>query len=149
MRERIYASRIRSSDRFIAKYARTIRNYQFGHRAFVLVRNSRGDASLAGKSDVRYIGPYLVVHRTERNSYVLCDLDGSMLRFRTAAFRLLPYFARSKININLPEALGKTPTDIETFIDQTLEDPAVSDLEDEDFSDEFPDDLDDLPNNSI
>jgi hypothetical protein len=43
----------------------------------------------------RYCGPMLVVRCTRNGAYRLVELDGVVSRLRYAAFRLIPYFARS------------------------------------------------------
>ena len=60
----------------------------------VLVRNSEVEVRLNRKTKPRYLGPYEVCRRTEGGSYVLKELDGSILQQGVAAFRLLPYISR-------------------------------------------------------
>ena len=43
--------------------------------------------------------------------YILCDLDGTLLHMPVAAFRVVPYFARCKINA----------PDLDLFIDISME----------------------------
>ena len=45
----------------------------------------------------------VVVRRTEGGSYILAELDGSVSRYRYAAFRVVPYNARRRISIDLSE----------------------------------------------
>ena len=42
----------------------------------------------------RFMGPYAVVARTTGGNYVLCDLNGVVLRDKIAKFRVIPFFAR-------------------------------------------------------
>jgi hypothetical protein len=55
------------------------------------IRNSGEEMKLNRKTKPRYLGPYEVVRRTTGGSYVLQELDGTMLIEGAAAFRLLPY----------------------------------------------------------
>jgi hypothetical protein len=47
------------------------------------------------KTKPRYFGPMLVIRRTRNGAYRLAELDGAVSKLRYAAFRLLPYHARS------------------------------------------------------
>ena len=67
------------------------------------MRNSARDAGLVDKYTPRYSGPYIVHQKTERNVYILTELDGTFLRQGYAAFRLIPYRPR------LPRDLATDP----------------------------------------
>jgi len=54
----------------------------------------------------RYLGPMVVLRRTTGGSYLLAELNGSILRLRYAAFRLLLYFPRNEIAIPVMELTG-------------------------------------------
>jgi hypothetical protein len=44
------------------------------------------------------MGPYQVIPRTTGGSYVLAEMDGSILRHYVAAYRLIPYLDRSNLD---------------------------------------------------
>jgi hypothetical protein len=69
-------------------------NYEPGE--LVLVRNSRLESTVGKfKTEPRYLGPFEVMRRTERGTYVLKELDGVEHAEHYAAFRILPYIQRT------------------------------------------------------
>jgi hypothetical protein len=54
--------------------------------------NTQIEKSLNKKMCARYIGPLIVVSRNYGGTYILAELDGTVLHHPIAAFRLLPYF---------------------------------------------------------
>jgi hypothetical protein len=90
--DRILASRFASVRQFEKQHANTIRDFDFTPGALVLVRSA---GSALDKTKPRYYGPMVVLRRTRNGAYRLGELDGTISRLRYAAFRLLPYHARS------------------------------------------------------
>ena len=43
------------------------------------------------------MGPYSVIRKTQGGSYILAELDGSLLRHHVAAYRLIPYVQRKNL----------------------------------------------------
>ena len=89
-----------------------IENYAFKRGDLVLVRNTKIEKSLNKKMKPRYLGPLIVVSRTKRGAYIVCELDGAVLHNPIAQFRIIPYLARK--SIFLPEGftdIGKTRLD--------------------------------------
>jgi len=95
----ILKSRFESVHQFERQFKNTICDHNFGPGAFVLVRNSSVETDLGRKAKPRYIGPMVVLRRTQNGSYRLAELDGTVLNLRFAAFRLVPYHARSRSSI--------------------------------------------------
>ena len=50
---------------------------------------------IGNKTKPRYCGPMLVIRRTRNGAYRLAKLDGAVSKLRYAAFRVVPYHARS------------------------------------------------------
>ena len=80
-----------------------IKDYSFKPGNLVLVRNSEVKASLDRKMKPRYLGPMIVMLRTQGRSYMIAKLDRAVYHHKVVAFRAIPYFARERIL--LPEKL--------------------------------------------
>lgn len=76
-----------------------IRDYDFEPGRLVLLRNSRVKMELNRKTKPRYLGPYVVIRRTEGGSYIIAELNGATAKHRVAAFRLIPYFPRHSLTV--------------------------------------------------
>ena len=89
--------------KFKEAHATTIHDYDFERGRLVLVRNTATEKLLNQKMHPRYLRPLIVLGRNLGGSYLLCELDGTVLDRPTAAFRIIPYFAQK--SIPLPDNL--------------------------------------------
>ena len=65
----------------------------------MLVRNTAIEKALNRKMRAQYLGPVIILARNRGGAYVLSELDSSVFHRPVAAFRVIPYFARTKIKL--------------------------------------------------
>jgi hypothetical protein len=99
IKERILKSRFASVKKFKAVFKSWIKDYDFQPGSLVLVRNSRIEKELNRKTKPRYMEPMVVLRRTTVGLYMLAELDGVVSNLQFAAFRLVPYHARTNFTI--------------------------------------------------
>ena len=99
-------SRFRSKKAFDDKFASHIVLESYEPDSLVLIRNNpiEKSVSIERKTANRYMGPYRIVRQTQGGSYILEEMDGSLLRHHVAAFRLIPYVQRQDLDIWATEA---------------------------------------------
>ena len=95
----VLRSRFESVHQFEKAHAATIKNHDFKLGTLVLVWNSSIETDLGRKTKPRYYGPMVVIRRTPNGLYRLAELDSAISKLRYAAFRLVPYHARSRSSI--------------------------------------------------
>ncbi|KAF8200445.1 hypothetical protein K438DRAFT_1582397, partial [Mycena galopus ATCC 62051] len=93
----VFEARLRDAVRFEIEHAATIRDYNFKRGDLVLMRNTAIEKSLSKKMCKCYLGPLVVISHNRGGAYILCELDGSVFHQPIAAFRVIPYFARTSI----------------------------------------------------
>ena len=103
IRDRITTSRHTSAHQFKKQFANTIHDYNFTPGSLVLVRNTLPNMD---KMKPRYLGPMIVLRRTPNGAYRLGELDGAISKLCYAAFRLIPYHARSHSFIPVTHVVG-------------------------------------------
>ena len=112
LHSKVHSARIVAAIHFEKKHFQTIENYTFEQGDLVLVHDTKIEKSLDKKMKLRYLGPLIMVSRTQRGAYIVCTLDGAVLHNPIVQFCVIPYLARK--SIFLPEGftdIGKTRLD--------------------------------------
>jgi hypothetical protein len=127
----VYAARVQAAITFEQQHKNTINDYNFKLGDLVLIRNTAIEKALNCKMRPRYLGPLIVLSRNKGGTYIIAELDGSVLNRPIAASRVIPYFARTKIDLPPLDKL----LDISKQRLQELQDSTEADPEDEDDGD--------------
>jgi hypothetical protein len=105
MRQRIDKDKLRRLEAYERDFAAVIKDFRFQPADLVLMRNTAIEKSLDKKMKARYNGPMIVIRETKKGAYILAEMTGAVLQHKVARFRVVPYFARRRIEI--PEGIMK------------------------------------------
>ena len=66
----------------------------------------------------------VVISRNKGGAYILCDMNGTLMHTPTAAFRVVPYFAREHLELpNLKQHLDVSVAQLQELENSTTTDP--------------------------
>ncbi|RPD57650.1 hypothetical protein L227DRAFT_613367 [Lentinus tigrinus ALCF2SS1-6] len=83
LRSTVFERRVAVAHRFKEEHKHVIKDFDFEQK------------SLNHKTRPHYIGPLVVIARNRGSAYILAELDGTVFDRLVAAFRLIPYLART------------------------------------------------------
>ncbi|ESK82218.1 hypothetical protein Moror_8742 [Moniliophthora roreri MCA 2997] len=125
---KVSAEKLAELKRYKEKYKHVIKNYVFEPGTLVQVQNTTIEKSLDWKMKPRYHRPYVVVRRMKGSSYIVAEMDGTVLKEKVATFQVVPHKLRYGPVI-LPADLQKVldadtdqPDELEVTMDNDIED---------------------------
>lgn len=101
--DRVVRARFRSIADFEKIHRNVIHDYNFTPGELVLVLNKKIEKDVSRKCRPRYFGPMVVAARLQSGAYRLAEVNGALSRLKFAAFRIVPYHARSTKNVEVTE----------------------------------------------
>ena len=102
---------------FEQEHAATIQDYNFQQGDLVLMRNTCIEVTHNKKMWPQYLELLVVISCNWGGTYILCELDGSVLHQLVAAFCLVPYLTRKSIPI--PTDTFNIDTDCWRILEET------------------------------
>lgn len=124
LHDKVHSARLKAAVRFEKEHSHTIRDFDFKTGDLVLIRNTAIEKALNRKMRARYLGPLIVVSRNRGGAYIVAELDGSVFDRPVAAFRVVPYFARTKLEIpSIDDLIDISAARLAQMEASTAEDP--------------------------
>ena len=99
LHNKVHGARLAAARRFKRDHSASIRDFDFKIGDIVLVHNTAIEKALNRKMCARYLGPLIVISCNKGGAYIVSELDGSVLDRPIAAFSIIPYFARTALDL--------------------------------------------------
>jgi ribosomal protein L21E len=145
MRKRVDKDKLLRLKAYEKDFKAVIKDFKFKPGDLVLIRHTEIESSLDKKMKPRYTGPMIVVAENKGGSYIIAEMSGAVWHQKVAKFRVVPYFARQKID--LPEGImeiidtdeaglerirAQPEDDVNLFRDYLMDDVRVRDSDESD-----------------
>ena len=139
IRERVRRFREKASERMLRSYKglKAPKNIEPG--TLVIVKNSRIEMEHNRKPKPRWLGPFIVLKRHSGGSYILTELDSSVIVDCIAAAHIRLHHARADVQYNVKQIIEGTPKYVweranakQAVDDEAEEEEADDEVEDED-----------------
>ena len=131
MRKRVDKDKLKRLKAYERDYKAVIKDYKFKPGDLVMIRHSEIESSLDKKMKERYMGPMILVAESKGGSYLIAEMSGAVWHKKVAKFRVVPYFAREKIEI--PEGIMKVIDLDEAGLEKIRSAPEDDTLPDRDY----------------
>lgn len=131
IRQRVSKEKLNRALRLEQELKHRIKDFNLQSGSLVLMRNSAVEMSADRKMKARYLGPLVVIKKLKGGAYILAELDGSVLQNKVAAFRVVPYLARSKITLDtkIEELIDLSKEGLEKLVTDETSPEAMTDLD--------------------
>ena len=131
LHNKVHSARLKAAVRFEQKHSHTMHNYDFKLGDLVLIRNTAIEKVLNRKMRARYLGLLIVISKNKGGAYIVAELDGLIFNRPVAAFRVIPYFSRTKLDLPaLDELLDVSHQQLQQMKDSEDADPDNDEAED-------------------
>ena len=84
-------ARFASKEQFEKRFQRRLMCTEYQPGDLVLVRNTPIETSHDRKVHPQYLGPYQIMQKGHGKSYILQEMDGTVMKQSIATYRLMPY----------------------------------------------------------
>jgi hypothetical protein len=124
LKDKVHFARNKAAIRFERDHGQIIRDFDFKTGDLVLIRHTAIEKALNRKMRPRYFGPMIIISRNKGGAYIACDIDGTLAHAPIAAFRVVPYFARTHLDLpNLEQHIDVSVSRLRELEDSTMTDP--------------------------